>query len=392
MKKFISLIIITLFLILFFFALPSGIQAAEFHFKSYTLTQEETVKDDIYAFGDSVKIDGVIDGDLIVIASNVQLNGTVTGDAYLFGTTVNINGNVIGTTTIFANNTSVQGVLSENVSIVSTYITFNAQTSKDVFALSAENTFQGSIGDDLRAYSIKSNIDSTVSGDLLLLGNDYTVSEEKISRNIYYNSTLNTIARDQGVDVENGVKIKMPVVLDKSIENNWSFISLKALVGFVSFALIGLILITLTPVKSAEISSKITDSPDEFLKSLIMGFAIFLLLPFPIFLLMISIVGFPAALLIGGILFFAMYFGRVWVELSFGKELLELFGVKGYRPYKSFLVGRVISVGINFIPVVRGFYNTILSLVALGAIFRVKKEYYQIAKEQAEKYKSKKKK
>ncbi len=274
MKKSISLIIITLFLIIFSFALPSGIQAAEFHFKSYTLTQEETVKDDIYAFGDSVKIDGVIDGDLIVIASNVQLNGTVTGDAYLFGTTVNINGNVIGTTTIFANNTSVQGVLSENVSIVSTYITFNAQTSKDVFALSAENTFQGSIGDDLRAYSIKSNIDSTVSGDLLLLGNDYTVSEEKISRNIYYNSTLNTIARDQGVDVENGVKIKMPVVLDKSIENNWSFISLKALVGFVSFALIGLILITLTPVKSAEISSKITGSPDEFLKSLIMSFAI----------------------------------------------------------------------------------------------------------------------
>ena len=185
MKKSISLIIITLFLILFSFALPSGIQAAEFHFKSYTLTQEETVKDDIYAFGDSVKIDGVIDGDLIVIASNVQLNGTVTGDAYLFGTTVNINGNVIGTTTIFGNNTSVQGVLSENVSIVSTYITFNAQTSKDVFALSAENTFQGSIGDDLRAYSIKSNIDSTVSGDLLLLGNDYTVSEEKISRNIW---------------------------------------------------------------------------------------------------------------------------------------------------------------------------------------------------------------
>jgi hypothetical protein len=365
--------------------------AAEFHFKSYTLKQDETVKDDVYAFGDSVKIDGVIDGDLVVLASNVQINGTVTGDVYLLGSTATVDANIYGNTTILANNTSLKGILAQNVYMVTTYANYDAQAGKDVFSVSAENNFKGSIGDDLRAYSMRSAIDSTVNGDLILLGEEYTVSEEKISNNIYYNSTLNTIAREQGVDLDNGIKIDTSVV-EKSIKNNWSFISLKAIVSFVGFALVGLILITLTPVKNVELQKKITGSIDEFLKSLVMGFAVFLLLPFPLFILMITIVGFPAAMLVAGILFFALYFGRVWVELSLGKEILELFGMRGYRPYRSFLVGRVLTVGMNFIPVVTIFYNTIISLVALGALIRMKKGYYTIAQRQAKEYSKKSKK
>lgn len=365
--------------------------AAEFHFKSYTLKQDETVKDDVYAFGDAVKIDGVIDGDLIVLASNILINGTVTGDVYILGSTVTVDANIYGHTFAFANNASLKGILAQNIYLLGTYVNYDAQAGKDVFSVSGENNFKGSIGDDLRAYGIRSTIDSTVNGDLILLGEEYTVSEEKISNNIYYNSTLNTIAREQGVDLDNGMKVDTSVI-QKSLENDWSFISLKTLIGFVGFALVGLILITLTPVKNVELQRKITGSLDEFLKSLVIGFVAFLLLPFPLFVLMITIVGFPAALLVAGILFFAMYFGRVWVELSLGKELLELFGMKGYRPYRSFLVGRVITVGINFIPVVRGFYNTILSFVALGALIRMKKGYFSIAQKEAEEYAKKSKK
>lgn len=386
-KYFLSLLFVPLVFALF----TTKTNAAEFHFKSYTLKQDETVKDDVYAFGDSVKIDGVIDGDLVVLASNVQINGTVTGDVYLLGSTATVDANIYGNTTILANNTSLKGILAQNVYMVTTYANYDAQAGKDVFSVSAENNFKGSIGDDLRAYSMRSAIDSTVNGDLILLGEEYTVSEEKISNNIYYNSTLNTIAREQGVDLDNGIKIDTSVV-EKSLKNNWSFISLKAIVSFVGFALVGLILITLTPVKNVELQKKITGSIDEFLKSLVVGFGVFLLLPFPLFILMITIVGFPAAMLVAGILFFALYFGRVWVELSLGKEILELFGMRGYRPYRSFLVGRVLTVGMNFIPVVTIFYNTIISLVALGALIRMKKGYYTIAQRQAKEYSKKSKK
>lgn len=385
MKKYIY----TVLLILIGLTIPNSVQAAEFHFKSYTLKQEETVKDDVYAFGDSVRIDGIVDGDLIVLADTVQIKGTVTGDLYIFGSTATVDGNIHGNTMIFTNNAAISGVLANNAYILSTYLTYNAQTGADMFTLSFENNLQGSVGDDLRTYAVKSTIDTTVAGDLILLGEQYTVSEEKVSSQIYYNSTLNNIAQEQGIPINNGLKIQSPIP-DAALRNHWSLQALTALISFVSMSIVGYILISLTPVKSVEIRKKITDSPDEFLKSLIVGFAIFLIVPIPIFLLIISVVGFPAAMFIVGLLGFVMFFGKTWVELAIGKEILELFGKNLYRPFRSFLVGRIISVIINFIPIVRGFYNTILSMVALGAIFRMKKDYYDIARKEAEEYQKKK--
>lgn len=63
-----------------------------------------------------------------------------------------------------------------------------------------------------------------------------------------------------------------------------------------------------------------------------------------------------------------------------------MFNVKEYRPFKSFLIGRVLTVLISIIPIVRGFYNIILGFVALGAVVRMKREYYQIANKQAKEY------
>ena len=81
-----------------------------------------------------------------------------------------------------------------------------------------------------------------------------------------------------------------------------------------------------------------------------------------------------------------MFFGKVWVETSLGKEILVLLKIEGYRPFKSFLAGRVLTILVNIIPIVRGFYNMILSFVALGAIIRMKKGYYQLASRQAKEY------
>jgi tRNA G46 methylase TrmB len=46
---------------------------------------------------------------------------------------------------------------------------------------------------------------------------------------------------------------------------------------------------------------------------------------------------------------------------------------------------------VNIIPIVRGFYNMILSFVALGAVIRMKTGYYQLANKQAKEYREKNK-
>jgi type III secretory pathway component EscV len=69
-----------------------------------------------------------------------------------------------------------------------------------------------------------------------------------------------------------------------------------------------------------------------------------------------------------------------------------MFGIEEYRPFKSLLVGRALTILVNIIPIVRGFYNMILAFVALGAVVRMKKGYYLLANKQAKELREKSKK
>jgi hypothetical protein len=386
-KKLYKILPITILFLLLTTILPSTIHAAQFHFKSYTLTQDEKVDEDIYALGGSIKIDGVVNGDVIAFGDTVQVNGTVTGDVYIVGGKVNVDATIYGTTFVFANNTSVDGLLSENAYIATSILNYNADTQGDIMTFFLESSMKGSVGDDLRAIGFRSNIDSVVRGDAVLLGDQHTVNEMNISGDIFYNATIEAIAKEQGVDLSSDFDIDTP-----RIKRDWSFNLGMTLVNLLSMLLVGYLIIMMTPVKSVEIRKRITDSTPEFAKSLLFGFLITIVLPLPLLILTLSLVGIPLALLITGLLSFVFIFGKVWVELAFGKEILELFGVEEYRPFKSFLVGRVLSVLIGLIPVAGEIYNSIVALVALGAIVRMKKYYFAVAKEKTNKTKMSKKK
>lgn len=376
-KNIYKILPITFLFLLLSILLPSKIEAAQFHFKSYTLSQEQSIDDDIYAVGEDFKIDGVVNGDVVVLGNTIQLNGTVTGDVYLVAEKINIDATVYGNTFVFGNNTSIEGTLAESTYIMTSILNYNADTQKDLFGFFLESSMKGTIGDDLRIVGFRSNIDSIVRGDAILLGDGHTVNDMNVTGDIFYNTTLKDIAKSQGVDIDDGINVDMPT-LKRNLKFNLSII----LINFLSMLLVGFVLITLTPVKSIEIRKRITDSTTDLLSSLGIGFLAAVIIPLPLLILSFSVIGTPLALLITGLLSFLFIFGKVWVELAFGKEVLELFGVKEYRPFKSFLIGRVITVLITLIPVVGGFYSSIVGLLALGAIIRMKNDYFSMAKKQ----------
>ena len=363
---------------------PTKVDAAKFEFKSYVLNSDQTVDEDLYVVADDIKIDGVIDGDVILVGDSVQLNGTITGDAYILGTTINIDSNVYGNLFVFGNNTKIEGLVTDNTYIVSSYLDYQADTQKDALAIFLDGTLKGSVGDDLRAIGMRPNIQSIIRGDLVLIGEQENLVETTVSGEIYDSNRLNRIAQSQGVDTEETSPL--------NTEPLWRNRTFSLVVNFLSFLLVGFILISISPVKTYKIQEKITGSTNEFLKSLAVGFIVFMLLPIPLFILAISIIGTPAAMLIAGLLIFLMFFGTVWVETALGREILTLLKIEGYRPFKSFLAGRVLTILVNIIPIVRGFYNMILSFVALGAVIRMKGDYYQLANKQAKEYRKKNKK
>ncbi len=382
-KKILLTIPLLLLLTTISLLLPSKIEAAQFEFKSYTLNSDQTIDEDLYVVADDIKIDGVVDGDVILIGDTINLDGTITGDAYIIGSTLNIDSNVYGNIFVLGNNTKIEGLVTDNTYIISSYLDYQADTQRDMLAIFFDGILKGSIGDDLRAIGIKPQIESIIRGDLVLIGEQKNLTKTTVTGEIYDSNRLSRIAESQGVDIEDSTSFGM--------ETAWGNRALSLTINFLSFLLVGFILISISPVKTYKVQEQITGSTNEFLKSLAVGFIVFMLIPIPLFILAISIVGTPAAMLIIGLLLFLMLFGKVWVETAIGKEILGLLKVKGYQPFKSFLTGRVLTILVNIIPIVSVFYNMILSFVALGAVIRMKKGYYQLANKEAKEYREKNK-
>ena len=373
MRKILSILVVPILaLLLLGVALPSKTDATEFHFKSYTLDVDKSINDDLYIFADNTSIKGAVNGDLFVFAKTISIDGIVTGDAYLFGSQVDLGdkARIEGTLYLFGDRTTVGGVINTNTNIFAYTTSYRATTEKDVAVFTFDNLLKGSVGDDARIFSGRSTIESSVGGDLTVLSEKYTVNKNNIAKDIYDSKSIKAIAQSQGVDLDKDDYSKK--------ENDFTDKVSGVFLGSVMILIAGLFLIFMTPVKTAAITEKILGTPLDFVKSFGVGLLVFLVSGFPILILLFSIIGSA----VGGILFtfilFVIIFGKIWVEIAFGQEVLKLFKVKEYRPYKSFLVGRLITTVVGLIPIISDLYGFIITTTALGAMVRMKKEGFHM--------------
>jgi cytoskeletal protein CcmA (bactofilin family) len=124
-----------------------------------TIAAGETVPDDLYAFGGTVRVDGTVDGDLIASGGVVDVTGTVTGDVLAAGGNVNITGTVDGDTRIAGGTLSVGGAITEDLVATGGQLTV---------------TSSGTVGGDLIAGTGQLTIDGAVTGNVLAQTGTYT--------------------------------------------------------------------------------------------------------------------------------------------------------------------------------------------------------------------------
>ncbi len=345
------------------------VSAAKFVMTDYTLAQDETISEDLYVTNTNTEINGFVQGDLFVSASTVKVTGTVTGDVLLFGADVTFSGNTFGNIYAFGNDVSIQGVVKGNVFTSGTVVNINGDIEKDLYLLAMNATLDGTVSDDARIAIAEGEVKSVIKGDLLISGDRYSLQEENVTGEIYTESIIKNIAKEQGVDLDAKVEQTETSVFENKLFN--------ALFAFCSMSLVGYVLIAIAPVKTGKLMTKIIGSKKDLLLSFAIGLGITILAPIGIILLTVSVVGAPLAVFLIGILLFLTIFGKLWVETAFGQEILTLFKVKEYRPFKSLAIGRFLTVCIGLIPIFGWIYSSVISIIATGAFARMKFEYFK---------------
>jgi cytoskeletal protein CcmA (bactofilin family) len=374
-KRLFSILAVPLLTVLFCIIAAKPAKAAEFHFTDYTLTQDQTATDDLYITAEKVDVNGLVSGDLIVCANSVTVTGTISGNVYIIAQTIIFKGYAYGNVNLIGNNVTESGNVKGNLNTIGSTVFVDSQVEEDFFGIGYNLQLRGTVGDDARFIGENVYTKTTIEGDLISLSKTADTTDTIVRGNTYTADSIKAIAQKQGVNFDEKVEYTPTTYTFTSADKFYSI-----LFAFCSMSLVGYVMITMTPVKTAKVISKITGSTKDFFLSFGIGFGILVVAPIALIFLCITLVGAPLAFFIFGLLLFLTLFGRLWVEVALGQEVLALFKQKDYRPFKSLAIGRLISVLISLIPFVGFFYSVILMSTSVGAFTRMKFEYWNKAK------------
>lgn len=347
---------------------PTAALAAEFRGDNdITIGSNETIDDDLYAFGQNVAILGTVTGSVIAGGNTVTVGGDVGGDLMAAGSTVLVNGPVHGSVRAagqsVAINNQVDGDLLATGSTVS--LLNGGGVGRDVLAAGTAVTLAGPVGRNVDVSGHDVRISDTVEGhvttDATYLALDPTA---RIQGGMSYTS-------GNEADIAPGATVAGPIVRSAPAAESgapWSAIAVDWLKGIVGLAVLGLVLVALFPDTARRNTQVLRQSPWA---SLGLGVVVLLLVP------LLAAVVFGAGLLLGGwwlgLMLLAGY--AVWLVFGYlvsaatlgGGLLVRLRQTPGFRLW-SLLLGLLVLAGLQFIPFVGWLVAVAAVLFGSGAL------------------------
>lgn len=328
MKKFLSILGLVLIVLL---VIPATAQALSFRVAqqdqaSITVEKDQVIRDNYLVAGNIIDIKGQVTGDLFAFGQNVDVFGKVNGNVFTGASTVRISGSVGG----------------------------DVYAGGGIVDLSKEAVIEG----DLITGAGTVKIDGEVKGKVWAGVGFLTIGETaKIPGEIIYSS-------DNKAQVKAGAVVGKIVqkVQEKAKEGAlWRSKSFNTLMGFLMSLLVGIILISILPKWSLEISQRIKT---DLWKSLGWGLVFLIAIPIVIFICLIIIIGMPLAMILFALYLIALYLAKIMAGLALGQYLSK----NKWQAIWSLTLGLLIIFALSALPFVGGLISFLAILLGLGAI------------------------
>lgn len=323
MKKFILSLILFL---LFFIWSSSEISAA--NDKTIYLPEDVTFKGLYFKKADNITIDGNINGETYLIGQNIIVNGNIGGDLIAVGGNVDLNGKINGNARIIAGNLGISSSSLKNITIIAgkTNIEKRTEISENAVIINSDLNFYGKIKGDVKIFSNNFYDNGVINGNAEISSPNISFGDKSIfSSNLNYQSNFENIALSK----------KMPgrVTFKKSANNRLSplanfesntFVSrvknVSSFASFFSYLIFGFILCFLFPRHFANMVKTCVEKP---LASFIVGVLFYIVSPFIILALILTLVGIPLVFLYVGFLALLIFTSRIIIALVIGRKILR---------------------------------------------------------------------
>lgn len=287
-----------------------------------TVGPGETIDDDLYMFGDTIVISGIILGDAVIFGREVIVDGQISGSLLVFAETIRITGDVAGTIRGAANNIVFQGSTGRDLMMAANSISVNGTIGQDYFAAASSSAVTGSVGRDIRASINDLAIDAPVGGDLHVVVGDLTFGSGAAVDGLVNYTSENEAVVDSNAVIRGSLNRFDPPTSDMSIASQrssvWGFVR-----PILSLLALALLMILVFPGLCAGTAQVIKQQPG---KSAGAGAIVLFATPFTALLLLITVIGAPISMLSMLLYIVVICLSRVFAGYFLAQLVLDRFG------------------------------------------------------------------
>jgi len=311
---------------------------------SINLASNEVAEDNLYAAGVNVVIDGNVQGDLVVIGKLINVNGNISGDIICAGDNITINGNVEGSVRCAGDNIMINGHVERNVMLFSalSVVGPKALLAGDMLVYGGQINIQGQINGDLHGgvggVIISGKIDKNVDLDIFE-GKFEIMNQAEIMGNLDYHSEVEANIGAQSM-IQGDINYTVwETEDDKGFHYNWFWV----LYCIFASLIVGLVVLGIWKKQIVEFS-KILRA--QTLEAVLWGFGLLIVFPVIFFLLLISMIGIPLALILTGVLLILIYISSILTGIWIGREAVKRFLPDRYNKRHISILEMVIGIVI----------------------------------------------
>jgi len=334
------------------------------HGEFVTVPANETVDDTLVATGNSVIVDGVVNGDLLVFAQTLEVRGTVKGDVVSLAKRTVVSGTVEGRIFNCSRSMELDGELGHSLYNwgQSLRVEQRAHVGEGIVA-GGDISLEGEVKRSATLYG-EVNVSGTVGRDLTVaggrLGNLVLTNTARVGGNL-----TARVHRLKDVHIADGATIsgKRDIQLRVKKSRFTLRFFLHQVLWLAAAMLVGWLGLALFP----RFLQACTQAVGSGWRSLGLGLGVLAGIPVAIVVAAITLVGIPISLMLLALYLASIYLAKLWVGAFLGRILLKSAGGTKRDWLLGLLVGLLILTIVGFIPYFGGLVRLIVVCLGLGA-------------------------
>jgi cytoskeletal protein CcmA (bactofilin family) len=312
----------------FFLVMPFKGQAFEGRSSdSVYIPKDQVISGNFYVAGANITVEGNIQGDLICAGQTVNVNAKVDGDIICAAQTINIAGEVGGNVRVAGNTVNINGLVGRNLNVLAATLILgsDAKINWDALLMVGQAEMRGIVSGSLHGAAQDLLVSGQVGKNIDIKLSNYKNKKDqgklKITDQAKIDGDVVYWANSSADISQNNVSGKVTHNVPKSGDHKLltAFI-INRLYAIFSALLVGLVLVSIWRKTILKLTDKMEGEPASTIG---WGAVLLFITPIICFILFMTMIGIPLALILLGLWFLAMFVCKIITAILVGRILFR---------------------------------------------------------------------